>query len=129
MQQDRAILHAGQAGDAGMHTVIVEQFTVNFVRDDDEVMLDRKCGDLLQLLDRLNAACGVRGEVQHDDLRLRRDRLLDIGSEHGKVMRRAGIDRHGHAERHLDARVVAHVAGLVVDDFITRIDQCTQGEI
>ena len=104
VQQDRALTHAGKLHDALVLTAIVQQLAVDLVGEDQQIMLHRQRGDLRQLLMRHDAARRIRGKVQRDDLRLRRDRLLHILGHQRKFILFTGLHHDWNAISHLDAR-------------------------
>ena len=129
VEEDGALAHARIREDAGVFPAVVEKFGVDLIADDDEVVFDGEAGDFLQFLRRFDGAGGIGGEIQHEDFRLVRERRFDIAGHEGEVVFRAGGDGDGNPVGHGDAGVVGDVAGLVVDDFVARVEEGAEGEV
>ena len=128
MQENRALQHSRQRRDAGV-IALEGQLRVNLVRHHQQVVLEDHVRNLLQLGARHRAASRVRREIQHEHLALRRDDFLDGFRCHSETILRLARHGHGHAVRERDARRVAHVARLVIDDFVTRIDDRAERDV
>ncbi len=63
MQENGALLHAGQRGDADMPPVI-GQLRVDFVGNDQEVVFDGERGDVLDIFTLENGAGRIVGKIQ-----------------------------------------------------------------
>ena len=129
VEEHGALSHAGVFDDALVLASVVKQLAVDLIGEDEQIVLHGKGGDLFQLLRGHDAAGGIRGEVQRDDLGLRRDGFLHIGGHEGEVVFLTRVHHDGHAVGHLDAGAVADVAGLVVDDFVARIQNGAEGDV
>ncbi|MFM2177112.1 MAG: hypothetical protein RL015_1210 [Verrucomicrobiota bacterium] len=129
VQEHGALSHAGVFDNAFVLASVVEQFAVDLVGEDKQIVLHGEGGDFFQLLGRHDAAGGIRGEVQRDDLGLRRDGFLHVGGHEGEVIFLTRVHHNRHAVGHLDARAVADVAGLVVNDFVARIQNGAEGDV
>src|SRR6478609_6512898 len=66
VEQQRALAHAGQAGDAGV-CALEDQLRVDLVADDDEVLLDGELRDALELFARADAARRIARQVQEQE--------------------------------------------------------------
>ena len=129
VQQNRAFPHSWILDDALVRAAIIKQLAVDLVSEDKQIMLHGERGDLLQLLWRHDATRRIGGEIQRDDLGLRRDGLLHVCRHQGKVVFLTCLDGHRHAVRHLDAGIVGHVAGLVINHLVPWIQHRAEGDV
>jgi len=129
MQKKRALLHAGKGGDGMMRQIVVGELAVDFVGEDDQIVLHGKGGDLCQLIGGHDSPGGVGRETEHQDARAGRDGLFQVGGAEHKFILGAGRDRDRLASGQRDARAVGDITWLVVEHLVARIEQGAQGEI
>jgi hypothetical protein len=91
VEEDRALLHAGEDRDARVGAV-VDELRVDLVAEDDQVLLDREPGDLLQARPVAGAARRVARQVDHEDLAPRLPGLLQVRGVERKAV--VGAGRH-----------------------------------
>ena len=78
---------------------------------------------------RHDATRRIRREIQRNHLRPRRDRLLHILRHQRKLVFFTRLHHHRHTVGHLDARRIAHVARLMIDYFVSRIQHRPEGDV
>ncbi len=86
VDNDRALLHAWERGNAGRLFSGVKQCVVDVVGDHQQVVLHGQLRDLRHRLARHNGAGGVVRGVDHQRLGVRRDELFDGLRLHFKIM-------------------------------------------
>ncbi len=62
-QQERALLHPRQRSYGNMRLAVITQFTVNFIRQHDEVVPDADAGDFLKGFHRGHRSVGFVGKL------------------------------------------------------------------
>ncbi len=107
----------------------VDQPVVDLVGDDDEVVLLRHGGNLIEALATHHRARGVVGRSDEEGLRPLGDCLLDVGGQELEAVLGAGGDGHGHRAHQLGRRRVGDEAGFGKDDLVTRVEQGRHGQI
>ena len=128
VQENRPLRHPRQAGDAGVGAV-ERKLRVDLVGQDEQVLLAAEIGDLLQLLAAACAARRVARQVEHQDFRAGLPgRAQGLGGD-GKVILGEGRHGDGLAVRQHDARVIAHIARLVVHHLVARVDKGAACEV
>ena len=128
VQEDRPLLHAGNRHEADMLR-IVGQFRIDFVRQQQQVVLLAEIGDVLDVLLREHRARRVARKIQHQHARLRRHRLFEHGAREAELVLAPRFHAHGHAAGHDDGRPVAHEARLVVNHLVAGIEHRAQGDV
>ena len=129
VEEDGALTHAGEFDDAFVGAAVVEEFAVNFVGEDEEVVFDSEGGDFFEFLRGHDATGGIGGEVENEDAGIGSDDFFDVLSQDGELIFLAGIDDDRHAVSHFDAGAVGDVAGFVIDDFIAGVEDGAEGDV
>ena len=128
MEKNRALLHARQAGNAGVGA-IESELGVNLVGQNQQVFLPAELSDLDQLLPAAGATGGIAGEIQHQHLRAG----LPSGAERFRRERKVVLGKRRHRNRSAmgqrDAGMVAHVARLVVHHLVAGVDESAAGQV
>ena len=128
VEEDRALAHARQRGDRDV-IAFEGELGVDLVGSDQQVLLDGELGDGLELGAIGGAAGRVGREVQDEQLAAG----LPGGAQGGRIERELvggdGADRDGLGVAERDARSVAHVAGLVVEDLVAGVERRAQEDI
>ena len=123
VDEDGAALDGGAEGSDGVVLgIAVNQFFVNLVGDNVEVVLHGKVSQGLQLLLGPHAAIGVGGGVQYEGLGAGRNtahKIFHLGQE---ALRFGTVEEYGTALRHAYHLGVANPAGLVDDDLVAGIE-------
>ena len=65
VKEERPLLHSGKRGDRVMRHLVVGEFAVDLIGEDDQVMLHGEGSDLLEFLQRQDRPRGVGREVEH----------------------------------------------------------------
>ena len=128
VQENRALLHAGQARDARVNA-LERQLGINFVAQHDQIFFHRELRDGFDLRAVAGAAGGIARQIEHQNFAAR----LPRGAEriHGEREAVLGERRHGHgnAVRERDARRIADVARLMIHHLVAGIDERAAGEV
>ena len=102
-----ALLHAGEAGDAGVGLIVPQQLTVDLIGEDVQVVCLGKVCDLAQVVGAGHAAGGVGRGVQQDHLGLGRKGRLQVSHIVHEAVFLLQADRHRHrAHLHHQAHIV-----------------------
>ena len=119
VQENRALLHAGQRGKRRVLHAAVGEVAVDFIGDDDEVVLFSEGGDLLKVVLRHDGARRVVRVADQKRLRaLRHVRLEFLGRDAEVVFKLRG-DGYGLASCKCHAGLIRDVARFGNQDFIT----------
>lgn len=123
VDNDRALLHAWERGNAGRLFPGVEQGVVDVIGDNQQVVLDGQLCDLCQRLARHDRAGGVVRGVDHQRLGVRRNELFDGLRLHFKIMLqiRGNADCRAVAVRNL--RNVVQPLRVLDQDLVALVQQ------
>ena len=94
----------------------VGEFTVNLIGDHQQIVVDAYPRNLLQFFVSQRGAGWVAREIQHDRLRARRDRAGDVFGGQREFVIGAGANGFANPVHRAHARVIGHIARLVVED-------------
>ena len=128
VQKNGALLHAGNAGDARVHT-FKRQLGINFVAQHDQIFFDGELRDGLDLRAVAGAAGGIARQIQHEQFAARLPRGAQRFDGQRKIIfceRRHG---HGEAVRERDARRITDVTRLMKHHLVAGIDERAAREI
>ena len=128
MQEDGAVLHAGNGGE-GVMRAVVGQLGVDLVGDDQDVVLGADARDHSDILLAQRRAGGVVGVVEDDGLGPGRDGRAELRLGDAELVPALRLDGDGHAVSEGDEGAVRDVAGLVVDDLVAGIGDGADGEV
>ena len=78
VQKERPFLHPRKCGDGVMWQLIVGELAIDFIGQDDEIMLHGEGSNFFEFLQRHDSTGGIRREIQHQHAGLQRDSLLKI---------------------------------------------------
>ncbi len=123
VHDNRAFLHAGQGGNRRRGQAVIDDARIDFIRHHPAVVLLGLLGDVLQILQRDDAAGGIARRVDDDEFGLLVDELVEGGEVEGKLVLLQQRNRHRDSARHLDHRLVGRKARIRVDDFVAMFDQ------
>ena len=129
VQQERALLHPRQRSYGNMRLAVITQFTVNFIRQHDEVVPDADAGDFLKGFHRGHRSGRIRREVEHQHLGPRcNGRFQHLRVQGEKI---PFACRHGgsYAVGHIDAGGIGDITGFVIKNLVPRIQNGTESEI
>ncbi len=130
VHRDREIVSfLGKRRDTHVLRIVVNEFLVNFVRQNVNVFLGRNIDNRLQFLPRVNRAGRIAWAVQDQHLRARRHRVFKIFRAHFP-----GVALHRGHDHRVRARQFHHV-GITDpirrrdDDFVPRLTHCQHGVV
>ena len=123
VDNDRALLHAWERGNAGCLFSGVEQGVVDVIGDDHQVVLDGQLRDLRHRLARHNGAGGVVRGVDHQRLGVRRDELFDGLRLHFKIMLQIRGNSDSRAVAVRDLRHVVQPLWVLDQDLVALVQQ------
>ena len=105
------------------------QLRVNFVADDEQVFFHRKFGELFELRLVGHATGGIGREIENQHLATWLPRRCHTLRIDGKLI--FGRRRHpnGLGMGQLNAGTVGNIAGLVVEDFVPRVEHRAQSDV
>ena len=118
VEEDRALLHAGQGREADVLLAAVRQVAVDLIGDDDEVVLLGKGRDGQEVLARHDGARRVVRVADEQRLRLGRHVLLELIRRDAELVLNLGRYGDGLAAREDRAGLVGDVARLRDEDFV-----------
>ena len=107
----------------------VGELGINFIRDDEKVVLATDHRDFLQLRRRHDGPGRVGREIHEQHLGLGRDRRPEGLGAQLELILFLGANRHGMAMRECNARAVGNIARLVIKHFVAGVEHRPQGEI
>ena len=128
MQKDCSLPHAGKCRDADVFAFVGE-FGIDFVCDDQEIMLAREYCDVPKIVPGERGSGRVVWEIQDERLRFRCEMGFHQLARQPEPLFPRGLYRNRHAMAEGDNRAVGHVAWLVVDYFFAGIQYRTKGQI
>ena len=107
----------------------ISQFTVNFIRNNEQILFQNHLRNLFQILLFHNRPRGVVGERKHKHLGFVRNGIpkLLCGETEFILSLQVNDDRNGIGQH--SAGLVGYVAGLGNEHLIPRIDHGTQGNV
>ena len=129
VEEQRALLHARERRERDVRLAAVREVAVNFIRDDDEVVLLRKLRDGEEILARHDRARRVVRVADEQHFRLFRQMLLELGGSDAKFVLELRRHRDGHAACEDRAGLVRDVARLGDQHFVTRREQRAHREV
>ena len=128
VQIDGAFAHAGNFQNAGVRLIIGE-LAVDFVGDDDEVVLDGEFGNLPNLFLRQGGSGRVGRVVEHQQFGFLADLFLQRFAGEFEVVLFGGFYSNGYAMSKDDDGIIRDVARLVIEHFVAGFNQGADGEI
>ena len=129
VEEDRALLHAGQRGEADVLLAAVREVAVDLVGDDDEVVLLGEGGDSEEVLARHDGARRVVRVADEQHLRFRRHVLLELVWRDAELVLNLGRHGDGLAAREDRAGLIGDVARLRDEDFVARREDGAHDEV
>ena len=128
VDEDRPLLHSGQAGDGDM-LFLVGEFGVDLVGHDIDVVFDDDLRDGLEIRPFHDGSGGIVGEGKDQNLGLVRDDFLKLGSCQTEFVLRLQVDDHGLCACKNGAGLVGNIAGLGNEDLVSGIAHGAQADI
>ena len=122
------LLHAGEAGDAGIGLVRPEQLVVDLIGEDVQVLLLYQIGDLAQVLRAGHAAGGVGGGIDEDHLGLGGDGGPEVLYVIHEAILLLDPDGHGHRAHLGDEAAVVGPAGIGQQHLIADVQNGGAGQ-
>ena len=127
-EEHGALLHPGERGDRAVSAAVGE-LGVNFVGDDEKIVLFDEGDDGFELLLRHDAARGVVGVGEDDRLGAGGDRLFERFGREDKAVLRAAPDGDGRAAAQLHDGRVRDVGGIGDQNFIADIADGAESKV
>ena len=127
-EEHGALLHPGERGDRRVPAAVGE-LGVNFVGDDEKIVLFDERDDGFELLLRHDAARGVVGIGEDDRLGAGGDRLFERFGREDEAVLRAAADGHGRAAAQLHDGRVRDVGRVGDQDLIADVAHRAEGKI
>ena len=129
VEENRALLHAGQGGEADVLLAAVRQVAVDLVGDDDEVVLLGKGRDGQEILARHDGACRVVRIADEQRLRPGGHVLFELVRRDAELVLNLGRHGDGLAARENRAGLVGDVARLRDQDLVARREDGAHDEV
>ena len=129
VEENGALLHAGQGGESGVGKAAIGQIPVNFIRNDDEIVLLGESGNFYEIFFRHHSACRIIRVADEKRLRARGDVGLELLGRDAEIVFKLRRNGYGFAACECDAGLVGNIAGLGDQHFITGRENGAHGDI
>src|SRR5262249_28449576 len=107
----------------------VNQSTVNFVGQDEEIMPDANVGNGFEILPAEDTASRVCWKIQQENLGSGSDCAFYVDRVQSEISGGFGLDRHAFAVSCTHGGTVRNVRGLMKNDFVSWIQQGAQRDV